>query len=1201
MEGSNLRKFFLFISTWLFMVTWSFASEYFSGDCINDADPDSRCVYLPLNVSKILGLYVTDEIYGDPALNYRLPNADIYVYAPYAGTGSDTITFSVNGVPVVNREKYVSDDDGLVNVLVTGQWPVSNVELGLATTADMNDVLVSRVYNYYAPKFQFCEDENCNKVITGTSGIQKNAGDTLTVYVQSIVPVGPSKGSLDAKVSEVPLYLSSTNESLKFLDKSGRPMMSTKINGTTYYVGSLSQSKSVFKVTSDGPISDVDVTLKSYVYTPSVGDAVFRVSEELPGNLKFVDAKYLYVLVPDDKDWLYDNMMVSTDGGETGTKMEVVPGMCGWYRMVWEKAPEEVVIYPQHDPDLVIGGEGLWGSGLDPLPLKTVLEAYDSDRLYFIPDDSQWPDDQGGFYISDPGVDGICSYQLAGVIYDTDEDLWKAEGLPHVFSTGEWKNEDNSGLAGNCIGVYKGIVQETLGPDKKPRLSTTGNGPLCFQDETTFSKLFNYTAGVNEVVCYDLSFDRWADGRWGYNSDYAVTEGYWGGFYPVENTTAADVVSINGQKLGPTTGANKKRLAEGPVQIKYSADFTYTGDFDKYCQSPGWTGDGSVDCGGLYANEKPYFSDGEHPSVWNWDANTGGIGGMSRWNYSAGVFRNQQYCFESHAKFRYSSDQEFSFRGNDDIWVFIAGKLAVDNGGTHLPAPGYVQLKNLKDAEGNALVEGREYDLDIFFCDRRTTMTSVIIKTNIFIKQTTGLSTTATKNSDGSESYSFCYDRSGEGSCADPVLGATSSGAIHACGAAIKTYGTLRYKITTRAGVDVAALTSGQMGWQYGGIDLSDPFNPKVKKNRIKGLAPGRYRLVAEFCDMNGQCDPKSRAHINFRIAGILDVMTQASVYQVSSADETSPYYNSGTRWTFVDKGLAGSRVPVYVSAFADGEVDLLSAVGSRYSLILDDGLVAYTKKNGGMQVAWPKTINETGIDTIWVTAPLDALTTSPTEFRVRLKSSAKINFYATAEEVPSSSSEEETSSTSTRSSSSMKQSSSSAKRSSSSVKPSSSSKNSQGGECTLTDKGDGRIIQKCGAQETVLYKALCGTEPYDPEGDYFCYGVKLYEKCDGEVYDVNSQKCVEGAVTDPGSGSSGKDNSQAIRTMTQVSWAVQTKGRTIHVLDARVGSPFALIDMQGRVLNSGIVNSKNFAIPVGLGGQYLLKIGNQSLVVRVW
>ena len=40
---------------------------------------------------------------------------------------------------------------------------------------------------------------------------------------------------------------------------------------------------------------------------------------------------------------------------------------------------------------------------------------------------------------------------------------------------------------------------------------------------------------------------------------------------------------------------------------------------------------------------------------------------------------------------------------------------------------------------------------------------------------------------------------------------------------------------------------------------------------------------------------------------------------------------------------------------------------------------------------------------------------------------------------------------------------------------------------------------------------------------------------------------------------------------------------------------------MQGRVLNSGTVSNKDFTIPVGLGGQYMLKIGDQTQVVRVW
>ena len=1177
MDGSNSGKQFQFISILLLMAAWGYANVNFNGDCINDANPDPRCVYLPLDVGQMVGLYVTDEVYGDPALNYRIPNADIYVYAPDAKVQSDTIVFLVNGVPVVNGDKLVSDDRGYVVTSVTGHWPVSNAPLGVYRDASMQDVNVIYVYNYYVPEFQFCEDADCKQVITDISAIQLNVGDTLPIYVQTVIPQGPSKGKLDSLAKELQFFLSTKHESLKFLTPTKTPMGKATIGGTSYFVGQLSNSRSSFLVTSDKAISDANFTLESSIYM-APDDPVFRAKEEFPGNLKFVNAKYLYVLVPDDRDWFYDNMMVSTDGGMTGTKMEVVPGMCGWYRMVWEKAPEEVVIYPQHDPDLVIGGEGLWGSGLDPLPLKALLEAYDSDRLYFIPDDSQWPDGQGGFYISDPGVDGICEFDLAALIYDTDEDLWTAK-IGHIFST----DNENEGYAGQCLGVRKGIVQTDLGTNGKPVLNTTsgGNGLRCFGSANNFNKLFNYVEGLNEVQCYDMPFRRYGDDpRWGFDSDSANMAGNLGGFHPVDYTTDATVVRELSPVDCPT--CRQKRYAKGPVPFTISADA-----FEKYCSGPGWYA--GIDCGQdvTLANgmQGGLFGDSEHPAnMWDW--------GAPRWESITG--HNQQFCFESHATFTYQEDQELTFRGSDDIWVFINKKLAIDNGGTHLPAPGHVQLKQLNNTYGAGfLVPGQDYQLDIFFCDRRTTMSDVAIMTNIFIKQTTGLSIAATKNSDGSESYSLCYDRSGDGSCAGVALG-SSSGGIHACGAAIKTYGTLRYKITTRAGVDVAALTSGQMGWQYGGIDLSDPFNPKVKKNRIKGLAPGRYRLVAEFCGMNGQCDPKSRAHINFRIAGILDVMTQASTYTANVGDEKSPYYAVGTKWRFVGNGLAGSRVPVYVSAFADGEVDLLSAVGSHYSLILDDGLVAYTKKNGGMQVTWPKTINETGIDTIWVTAPLDALTTSPTEFRVRLKSNAWIDFYATSEEIPSSSSEEETSSASIWSSSSVK-------RSSSSVKPSSSSNNAQGGECTLTDKGDGRIIQKCGDQETVLYKALCGTEPYDPEGDFFCYGVKLYEKCDGEAYDVNAQKCVDGAITDLGSSSSDKDESQTIRVVSQVSWSVQTNGRIIHVFEARVGSPYALIDMQGRVLSSGVVNSNNFAIPVGLGGQYMLKIGNQTQVVRVW
>jgi len=111
--------------------------------------------------------------------------------------------------------------------------------------------------------------------------------------------------------------------------------------------------------------------------------------------------------------------------------------------------------------------------------------------------------------------------------------------------------------------------------------------------------------------------------------------------------------------------------------------------------------------------------------------------GISAINYTyrwKGI-RNQHFCFESHASFVYKKGQRFGVRGDDDIWVFIAGKLAIDLGGTHLAAPGYADLDVITDANGDPLVEGKSYNLDFFFCDRRTTMSNMNIYSNIYLKQ----------------------------------------------------------------------------------------------------------------------------------------------------------------------------------------------------------------------------------------------------------------------------------------------------------------------------------------------------------------------------------------------------------------------------------------------------------------------------------
>lgn len=672
----------------------------------------------------------------------------------------------------------------------------------------------------------------------------------------------------------------------------------------------------------------------------------------------------LYFLPPADKEWQSAKPMFRATGTLGALEMTPAPGMCGWYVYKWgvgNPPPTEGYIFRSTDTTDQVGYYGFAGD-FSSIPVKQLFIDRGGASLYFIPDPGDWIDDESlGWYGTNPGVDGTCEFKLAAVIYDTDENL-----NPLFTSDGY-----NGGF-GACTGVRHGIVKTELGADKKPVFNAgNSNASLCAGDEAKFKTLFNYTAGVNEVQCYDMTFRHYgSDPRWGFDSDSAVTDGNVGGFYPVENTSDATVVTSISPQPCPT--CRNKRYAQGPVPTTAA----YKVGFDQYCNTPGFFG--GKDCEGLFAN-------GDWPGgVWDW--------GASRWSGT----HNQQFCFESHATFTYSEDQEFTFRGDDDIWVFINGKIAVDNGGAHLAAPGHVVLKNLNQTYGEGfLVAGQDYPLDIFFCDRRTTMSNVIIKTNMFIKQSSGLDASATKNSDGSTSYNVCYDRSGDGDCASVALGSTGSatGTIHACGDKIKEYGNLKFSIATRAGDQSWPLTAGQKGMQYGGIDLSDPFTPKISTDKMGNLPPGSYRLVIDFCTADGQCDDKARTFVNFRIKGTLDIITADATYTVGPGEEESKYYKSGTKWTYHSKGMAGSRVPVYISAIVDNAMDPLSAPGQTYTLTLSEGMIAYAGKTGDARVTFPKTVGESGVDTVWIYQSLSAMTQAKEVKTVKLKATASIEF----------------------------------------------------------------------------------------------------------------------------------------------------------------------------------------------------------------
>jgi fibro-slime domain-containing protein len=90
-----------------------------------------------------------------------------------------------------------------------------------------------------------------------------------------------------------------------------------------------------------------------------------------------------------------------------------------------------------------------------------------------------------------------------------------------------------------------------------------------------------------------------------------------------------------------------------------------------------------------------------------------------------GRSQNYHFTYELQSKFTYRRGQVFTFRGDDDLWVFINGKRVIDIGGVHSAIQKSVNLDNL------GLVEGQTYDFALFFAERHTTASNFRIETSI--------------------------------------------------------------------------------------------------------------------------------------------------------------------------------------------------------------------------------------------------------------------------------------------------------------------------------------------------------------------------------------------------------------------------------------------------------------------------------------
>lgn len=96
--------------------------------------------------------------------------------------------------------------------------------------------------------------------------------------------------------------------------------------------------------------------------------------------------------------------------------------------------------------------------------------------------------------------------------------------------------------------------------------------------------------------------------------------------------------------------------------------------------------------------------------------------------------RNYHFTFELETSFTYreGDGQVFTFIGDDDVWVFVDGRLVIDLGGVHQAERQTIELDRLP-----WLQDGETYPLHFFFAERHTTESNFRIETTLLLRSIT--------------------------------------------------------------------------------------------------------------------------------------------------------------------------------------------------------------------------------------------------------------------------------------------------------------------------------------------------------------------------------------------------------------------------------------------------------------------------------
>ncbi len=267
-----------------------------------------------------------------------------------------------------------------------------------------------------------------------------------------------------------------------------------------------------------------------------------------------------------------------------------------------------------------------------------------------------------------------------------------------------------------------GMVKPDLDAQGKPVFTGITGGGIHVESTSTFAEWYRNTSGINHATPSKLPL--WNNGNGAYVNRYGANGQQWSNSEPAYycGNVGSELTDASGNPIPCTSKFGStdcdKEVAAGKAMVPGSCTQSSGNWVARFVISTmdgnplffPVDGDNFTPASELTAAQVPPMYDPQ--GTWPYDVDAAGVKRLHNFSFTSEV----RYWF----KYETGKTYQLDFVGDDDVWVFINKKLAVDIGGIHTPVAGSVTLDGTS-ASKYGLKTGNVYEAAVFQAERQTT------------------------------------------------------------------------------------------------------------------------------------------------------------------------------------------------------------------------------------------------------------------------------------------------------------------------------------------------------------------------------------------------------------------------------------------------------------------------------------------------